>query len=189
MASVGGCGDPLRVKATPDFSLRFLDSSTYGAENTRIAEIQGHMEDFFRARGTAIASDGLGALANTLAGIYYIPFKTGIALQFSFSGQSIPNRINVKNEKGVKIYFDPVETAARVELGKGLVAKTFADPDAVLAKYKPDAVEQLVWHVAAHEVGHAIYNLKTVWRRGSWRTSRWVLAGKFASTIRTLDVS
>ena len=49
-----------------------------------------------------------------------------------------------------------------MELGKGLVAKTFADPDAVLAKYKPDAVEQLVWHVAAHEVGHAIYNLKTV---------------------------
>jgi hypothetical protein len=32
----------------------------------------------------------------------------------------------------------------------------------VIAQYKPDAVEQLVWHVAAHEVGHAIYNLETM---------------------------
>ena len=35
---------------------------------------------------------GLRALSNTFAGIYFIPFKTGISLQFSFSGQSIPNR-------------------------------------------------------------------------------------------------
>jgi len=120
------------------------------------------MEEYFEGRGTALAKDGLKALSNTLAGIYYIPFKTGIALQFSFSGQSIPNRIDVKNDKGVKIYFDAVETAARVELGKGLIRKTFLDPEAVLEKYKPDAAEQLVWHVAAHEVGHAIYNLLTV---------------------------
>jgi hypothetical protein len=157
-----GYGDPLRVKATPDFSLRFLDSSSYAPQNATIRSIQGHMEEYFGERGTPLARDGLGALASTLAGIYYIPFKTGIALQFSFSGQSIPNRIDVKNEKGVKIYFDPAETVARVELGKGLVAKVFADAGGVLAKYRPDAVEQLVWHVAAHEVGHAIYNLKTV---------------------------
>ena len=29
----------------------------------------------------------------------------------------------------------------------------------VVDKFKPDAVDQLVWHVAAHEVGHAIYGL------------------------------
>ena len=79
------------------------------------------------------------------------------------AGSPLPRRCCVvQNAKGVKIYFDPVETSARVDLGKGLVRKVFADPEAVLAKYKPDAVEQLVWHVAAHEVGHAIYNLKTV---------------------------
>lgn len=48
-------------------------------------------------------------------GIYYIPFKTGCSLVFSYSGQSIPNRLDVKKDKGVKIYFDAVETAARVE--------------------------------------------------------------------------
>ena len=97
------------------------------------------MEEYFEGRGTALAKDGLKALSNTLAGIYYIPFKTGIALQFSFSGQSIPNRIDVKNDKGVKIYFDAVETAARVELGKGLIRKTFLDPEAVLEKYDKDS--------------------------------------------------
>merc|ERR1712137_83619 len=90
-------------------------------------------------------------------------FKTGISLQFSFSGQSIPNRDDVKEEKGVKIYFDAVETAARVEINKNLIRKVYHDAEAsVISKFKPDAVEQLVWHVAAHEVGHAIYNLECV---------------------------
>ena len=33
------------------------------------------MESYFRQRDTPIARDGLTALTNTLAGIYYIPFK------------------------------------------------------------------------------------------------------------------
>jgi hypothetical protein len=98
-----------------------------------------------------------------MAGIYFIPFKTGISLQFSFSGQSIPNRGDVKEEKGVKIYFDAVETAARVEINKKLVCRVYHDAEqSVLSRFAPDATEQLVWHVAAHEVGHAIYNLEAV---------------------------
>ena len=34
----------------------------------------------------------------------------------------------------------------------------------VLCRFEPEAVEQLVYHVAAHEVGHAIYNLRNVER-------------------------
>lgn len=72
---------------------------------------------------------------------------------FSYSGQSIPNRLDVKKAKGVKIYFDAVETAARVEQVKLTVGKIFANAhEAVLDKFRPEAVEQLVWHVAAHEV-------------------------------------
>merc|ERR1719235_2723312 len=119
--------------------------------------------EFYSARKTDLSRGGLTALANTMAGIYFIPFKTGISLQFSFSGQSIPNREDVKQEKGVKIYFDPVETAARVEINKALIRRCYHDAEqSVLEKFKPDAVEQLVWHVAAHEVGHAIYNLESV---------------------------
>jgi ABC-type bacteriocin/lantibiotic exporter with double-glycine peptidase domain len=47
-------------------------------------------------------------------------------------------------EKGVKIYFDAIETEARVQLNKKLIEKVFHDPASVLEKYKPDAVEQLV---------------------------------------------
>lgn len=78
------------------------------------------------------------------------------------SGQSVPNREDIKVELGVKIYFDAVETAARVEINKSLIRKVYHDGDAVIRKWKPDAVEMLVWHVAAHEVGHAIYNLESV---------------------------
>jgi len=118
---------------------------------------------FYEARGTKLAQSGLKALSNTMAGIYFIPFKTGSSLQFSFSGQSIPNREHVKQAKGVKIYFDPVETAARVEINKKLIANVYHDAEvSVISKFKPDAVEQLVWHVAAHEIGHAIYNLRGV---------------------------
>jgi len=65
----------------------------------------------------------------------------------------------------VKIYFDAVETRARVEINRRLVQHVFHDADGahgVLTAHRPDAVEQLVWHVAAHEVGHAIYNLRTL---------------------------
>jgi len=157
-----GYGDPLRVKATPDMSLRFLDEA-YAKENAAIADIQHRLMKFYEGRDTKLARRGLKALSNTMAGIYFIPFKTGGSLQFSFSGQSIPNREQVKEEKGVKIFFDPVETAARVEINKKLIANVYHDAEAsVISKFKPDAVEQLVWHVAAHEVGHAIYNLAGV---------------------------
>ena len=159
-----GYGDPLSVKATPDMSLRFLDE-TYAEANATIKEIQLHLEAFYRARDTPLARSGLKALSNTSAGIYFIPFKTGASLQFSFSGQSIPNRVEVSAAKGIKIYFDAVETAARVEINKALIRTVFheaASTAGVLSKFEPEAVEQLVYHVAAHEVGHAIYNLRNV---------------------------
>jgi hypothetical protein len=175
-----GYGDPLRVKATPDLSLRFLDDS-FAVENVAIADIQARLMAYYESRDTPLARGGLAALKNTLAGIYFIPFKTGISLQFSFSGQSIPNRDAVRVAKGVKIYFDPVETAARCEINEALVSKCFhaarTAPHGALAAFAPTrrapdggdsalvvdhsawAAEQLCWHVAAHEVGHAIYNL------------------------------
>eukprot|EP00929_Paragymnodinium_shiwhaense_P004664 TRINITY_DN10577_c0_g1_i1.p1 TRINITY_DN10577_c0_g1~~TRINITY_DN10577_c0_g1_i1.p1 ORF type:complete len:572 (-),score=153.64 TRINITY_DN10577_c0_g1_i1:210-1925(-) len=159
-----GYGDPLCVKATPDMSLRFLDE-TYAEANATIKEIQQHLEAFYRERDTPLARSGLKALATTMAGIYFIPFKTGASLQFSFSGQSIPNRVDVSEDKGIKIYFDAVETAARVEINKRLIQEVFHEAAAetgVLTKFEPEAVEQLVYHVAAHEVGHAIYNLRNV---------------------------
>lgn len=110
-----GYGDPLRVKATPDMSLRFLDD-TFAEENAQIKDIQGRMMEWFASRDTPLSRAGLTALGNTLAGIYFIPFKTGISLQFSFSGQSIPNRVEVKEEKGVKVrslYFLVVVSSPR----------------------------------------------------------------------------
>merc|ERR1712060_587852 len=50
-------------------------------------------------------------------------------------------------------------------INKALIQKVFheaAGNAGVLSKFEPDAVEQLVYHVAAHEVGHAIYNLRNV---------------------------
>ena len=154
-----GYGDPLRVKATPDFSLRFLDD-TYAKENETMGMIKELLCSYYKGRDTALSGKGLAALSNTMSGIYHIPFKTGMSLQFSYSGQSIPNRLDVKVEKGVKIYCDAVETQARVAQNEKLVEKVFADAaESVIRKYKPDALDQLVWHVAAHEVGHAIYGI------------------------------
>lgn len=156
-----GYSDPLRVKQCPDFSLRFLDE-TYHTENDVIKEIQALICKYYSSRPTRLAQAGLTALSNTLAGIYYIPFKTGSSLVFAYSGQSIPNRLQVKEEKGVKIYFDAVETQARVEQVIAKVPLLFKDGAALLAQYNPSAVEQLVWHVAAHEVGHAIYGISNM---------------------------
>lgn len=156
-----GYSDPLRVKQCPDFSLRILDE-TYGKDNDEIKNIQKLICEYYASRQTPLSKAGLAALANTLAGIYYIPFKTGASLVFAYSGQSIPNRLQVKEEKGVKIYFDAIETQARVEQVIAQVPSVFNDGAALLAEHKPNAIEVLVWHVAAHEVGHAIYGISTM---------------------------
>lgn len=92
----------------------------------------------------------------------------GCSLVFSYSGQSIPNRLDVKKEKGVKIYFDAIETAARVKQVAAKVLTLFEEAQTeVLDRFQPDAVEQLVWHVAAHEVRRSSltfsYGSMTVW--------------------------
>ena len=157
-----GYSDPLRAKQGPDFSLRFLDE-TYGSQNSQIQDIHKLICKYYSSRETRLSADGLTALSNTMAGIYYIPFKTGCSLVFSYSGQSIPNRLDVKKEKGVKIYFDAIETMARVEQVKLKVQDIYLNGKVeVVDKFKPDAVDQLVWHVAAHEVGHAIYGIRNI---------------------------
>ena len=42
-------GDPLRVKATPDMSLRFLDEA-YATENKTIADIQARLMAYYQTR-------------------------------------------------------------------------------------------------------------------------------------------
>ena len=65
-------------------------------------------------------------------------------------------RTEVKDRKGIKIYFDPVSKAARLVQASALVRRTFVDPEPLVGAL--DAVDSLVYHVAAHEIGHAIYS-------------------------------
>ncbi|KAK9831583.1 hypothetical protein WJX74_001220 [Apatococcus lobatus] len=150
-----GYGDPLRTKVAPEFSLRLLDES-YAADNAQIGKIQDLMVDYFKTRTSDLARGGLNALRLSMAGLYYLPFQAGISLFFRFSGQSIPNRSEVRNAHGVKIYFDPVSMAARQVTAKKLAASVLEEParqDCI------DTIGTLVYHVAAHEIGHAIYGL------------------------------
>ncbi|BDA45526.1 hypothetical protein COCOBI_07-3130 [Coccomyxa sp. Obi] len=153
-----GYGDPLRCKVSPEFSIRLQDQD-YAAENATISKIQDVMVDYFQKREGPLAKAGIGALKKSLAAIYYLPFQCGVNLYFRFSGQSIPNRSEVRQAEGVKIYFDPVSTAAREESARDLASKVLADP---ARKDSINTVGTIVWHVAAHEIGHAIYGLDAV---------------------------
>eukprot|EP01006_Ploeotia_vitrea_P029425 TRINITY_DN61974_c0_g1_i1.p1 TRINITY_DN61974_c0_g1~~TRINITY_DN61974_c0_g1_i1.p1 ORF type:complete len:550 (-),score=88.97 TRINITY_DN61974_c0_g1_i1:1577-3226(-) len=156
-----GYGDPLRTKAIPDFSLRFEDAD-YQKNNETIREIQGKMVEYFKTRDSPICKSGLHALGASHAAIFYIPFQTGMSLHFRFSGQSIPNRSDVKEAKGVKIFFDAISTGFRMEQAADLARKVIAEDQIEAAVKSLDAVNCLTWAVAGHEVGHAIYNLETL---------------------------
>ena len=65
---------------------------TYDQENATIGKIQATMVDYFKKRPGPLAQSGLGALKQSMAGIYYLPFQAATSLFFRFSGQSIPNR-------------------------------------------------------------------------------------------------
>ena len=154
-------GDPLRVKVIPDFSLRFLDAS-YKDENETIEKIHNLMVSYFEGRNHILSRNGLKALKGSYAGIYYLPFQSGQSLHFRFSGQSIPNRPEVKASKGVKIYFDPESTRVRVKRIKELAKKVFNGGDyrEIEAGIRP--LDIIVYHVSSHEFGHAIYGLSGV---------------------------
>lgn len=156
-----GYFDPLRCKQGPDFSIRFVDE-TYSEQNDAIKKIHRLICEFYEARGSDLAKKGLQALSKTNAWLVYSPFSTGCSLAFTYSGQSVPNRLNVKKDKGVKIYFNPVETDARLVQTTKKVMLLFDNPEKLLNTVNPSGVEQIVWHVAAHEVGHAIYQLRNM---------------------------
>jgi len=153
-----GYGDPLRVKVIPDFSLRFVDE-TYAEANQTMSQIQDHMINYFKSRETSLCKAGLSALSNCMSAIYYIPFQAGMSLHFRFSGQSIPNRANVKEAKGVKLFFDPVSTNIRLGTTRSLAAKVMSPEQLPKLTSVLDAVDTIVYQVAAHEIGHSIYGL------------------------------
>ena len=78
-------------QVAPDFSCRLLDR-TYSKENQTISAIQELMVDYFKQRTGPLATGGIGALKQSMAGIYYLPFQAATSLFFRFSGQAIPNR-------------------------------------------------------------------------------------------------
>ena len=51
-----GYGDPLRCKATPDMSLRFLDD-TFAEENATIADIQQRMMAWYAGKSASLNGD------------------------------------------------------------------------------------------------------------------------------------
>lgn len=154
-----GYGECLRVKVCPQISLRILDAD-YLEQNKTISQIQDIMVGYFSKRDSDLARNSIGALKKSHAGIYYLPFQSAMSLNFRFSGQSIPNRTEVREKCGVKIYFDPVSTAAREEAVRELIDAVVAD--APTRRQSIETLDTLVNHVAAHEVGHAIYSLDSV---------------------------
>ena len=153
-------GDPLRIKVIPDFSIRFLDSA-YAKENKQIQHIKARLAEFFEQNTDpgVILKQGLFSLQHSNAGIYFLPFVNSMSLHFKFSGQSIPNRQEVRGKYGVKIYFDPVATKQRAQKVVELANKVLAEP---IEEKQVDAIESIVYHVASHEFGHAIYGLRNL---------------------------
>mmetsp|Transcript_20019 Transcript_20019/g.60503 ORF Transcript_20019/g.60503 Transcript_20019/m.60503 type:complete len:574 (-) Transcript_20019:1909-3630(-) len=154
-----GYGEPLRCKAIPQFSVRLKDA-TYAAENDTIDRIQGFMVEDFKKRDTALSRAGLGALSKSSAALYFIPYQCSMSLFFRFSGHCIPNRSQVREAEGVKIYFDPVSTASREEAVRSLIDRVVEGAEG--RRSALETTDTLVNHVAAHEIGHAIYSLDSI---------------------------
>jgi len=146
-------GDPLKVKVIPDFSLRFADSE-YSDVNRRIEDIHELLIKYYENRGTEIVQKGIEAFKTSRAAAYYIPFQSAMSLQFRFAGQSIPNRTEVRRKKGVKIYFDPVTMRQREKQMKKALEKVFGAKEIL---DKVNIVPFMIFHLSAHEFGHAIY--------------------------------
>jgi hypothetical protein len=150
-------GDPLGLKIIPDFSVRFTDESHQDAQQSFVAS-QQILDAYYSVRNNDFSKKGLQALRHSLACVSYLPFQTGMSVHFKFAGQSIPNRTDVKQEKGVKIYLDYQSSQARTEKAKSLFRKVFGESVENELQYVT-AEDQMLNHVVPHEFGHTIYNI------------------------------
>jgi len=151
-----GYGDPLRVKAIPDFSLRVADDSARHVNDT-IQHLQDILVTWFKKRDKPLARAGIFALTNTLAALYYLPYVSGMSCHFRFSGQMLPNRPEVKDKFGVKIFFDRTNVDRRMYVSHDLIRKVFVDPEPMIAQLNTD--DTVAYAIAPHEIGHSIYGL------------------------------
>ncbi|KAF0982595.1 hypothetical protein FDP41_011525 [Naegleria fowleri] len=155
-----GYCDVLRCKVIPDFSCRFLDEEYVEVNNFIRQKVQHRLLEYYKSRDTEISRKGVHAVEQSMCGIYYFPFICGGSLNFRFSGQSIPNRTQVSQAKGCKIFFDPTSTETYNIQTKALLTKLFLKHEEV-AKYVFPA-HSIKFFIAAHELGHAVYNLDCV---------------------------
>ena len=54
--------------------------------------VQDVLAAYYQRRPGRLAQEGLAGLRSSMAGIYYVPFVTGVSMHFRFAGQSIPTR-------------------------------------------------------------------------------------------------
>lgn len=154
-----GYCDPLNAKSIPELCIRFEDSK-YQQANSRIRTLQSHMVSYFRARQQKLAVEGIKALTNSRAAVFYVPFHCACSLHNRSVGQCIPNRSEVKEEFGIKIFLDITGLASGIEICRQTIRRLFTDSERLCSIL--DAEENLVYLTATHEIGHAIYNLESI---------------------------
>ena len=60
---------------------------------------------------------------------------------------------------GIKIFFDLVQTQSREVVAKETARKVLANSDDAESI---DALNTILWHIATHEIGHAMYGLESI---------------------------
>ncbi len=148
--------DPLGCKIIPDFSVRFMDVHR-DINEVEFGRIKDVLVEYYQDKSKTSAKRQIPALKNSDASLCYIPFSTAISHYFQFAGQSLPNRPDVREKKGVKIYLNYEQSRDRFEEAKKLFSKLF-DNDKQYEQYFSNSVSML-YHVVPHEFGHTIYNI------------------------------
>ncbi len=147
--------DPLAVKIIPDFSVRFPDVNP-DVDEKEFEVIKNVLVDYYKDRNTENTKRQIPSLSRSHASVCFIAFNTSQDQYFKFAGQSLPNRADVREKKGVKIYIDFEQSEKRFIQAKKLFFAVFRNAK----EYEEylSSIVSMVYHVVPHEFGHTTYN-------------------------------
>lgn len=148
--------DPLHLRVTPEFSLAFLDSR-YEAINKQLEQTKKRIITFLKQKmnNNVTLTESLYPINDSQTGVYIL-FTSGKARISKFVGKNVPNRTDVRLQKGVKIFLNmegikstnnAVKKTTQILFGKKRTDELFSDKN-ILAIIKAEIL------TGGHELTH-----------------------------------
>lgn len=150
--------EPARLRVDPEFRVVVEDPNAQALNDQARRTQQQLIEDYLDGfSGYQTLEGSIPAMRSSMVRAISTLIMSGSNLNFRAAGQNVPNRADVRVEKGAKIFLDPVSMEFRFAQMKKLVGHVFGEDFARREFVDPGALVDGGIEIAGHEVSHSAF--------------------------------